>query len=74
MGIILINIITGLMVDTFSAIRDQEAVRVRTLANDCFVCGLQRHIYEDFALSAQVAIPPPPSPTTTTTTTDGFAF
>lgn len=51
-GIVLMNIITGLMVDTFSSIREEKQTREEILANDCFVCGTLRNTYEDFALSA----------------------
>jgi len=53
-GIVLVNIITGLMVDTFSSIREEEEWRRKCLANECFVCGVQRHAYEDYGLSTQV--------------------
>jgi hypothetical protein len=49
-GIVLVNIITGLMVDTFSAIRGDKADRAETLETDCFVCGMQRSAYEDLGL------------------------
>jgi hypothetical protein len=50
-GVVLMNIITGLMVDTFSSIREEKATRAEILASDCFVCGLQRNAYEDAGLS-----------------------
>jgi hypothetical protein len=50
-GIVLMNIITGLMVDTFSSIREEKQSREDILINDCFVCGTMRSTYEDFALS-----------------------
>lgn len=53
-GIILLNVITGLMVDTFSRIREEKNARAVSLANDCFVCGLQRQNYEDMALGHEV--------------------
>jgi len=49
-GIVLMNIITGLMVDTFSSIREEKEGRADTMENDCFVCGMSRNTYEDFAL------------------------
>jgi hypothetical protein len=49
-GIILLNIITGLMVDTFSSIREDKQAREENLENDCFVCGTLRNTYEDLAL------------------------
>jgi len=53
-GIILLNVITGLMVDTFSRIREEKNARAVSLANDCFVCGLVRQNYEDMALGHEV--------------------
>eukprot|EP00613_Pedinella_sp_CCMP2098_P026412 CAMPEP_0171704950 /NCGR_PEP_ID=MMETSP0991-20121206/12929_1 /TAXON_ID=483369 /ORGANISM="non described non described, Strain CCMP2098" /LENGTH=1839 /DNA_ID=CAMNT_0012294447 /DNA_START=377 /DNA_END=5898 /DNA_ORIENTATION=- len=50
-GIVLMNIITGLMVDTFSSIREEKQSRIDILENDCFVCGILRNTYENFALS-----------------------
>jgi hypothetical protein len=50
-GIVLVNVITGLMVDTFSSIREENATREETLETDCFVCGLQRSAYEDLGLA-----------------------
>ena len=41
-GIILFNVITGLMVDTFSSLREEAAERANTLDNECFACGLSR--------------------------------
>jgi hypothetical protein len=53
-GIILLNVITGLMVDTFGRIRAEKNARAVSLANDCFVCGLVRQNYEDMALGHEV--------------------
>jgi len=53
-GIVLMNIITGLMVDTFGSIREEKEWRAATLENDCFVCGFSRAAYEDAALAAKV--------------------
>jgi len=49
-GILLFNIITGLMVDTFSALREEAERREDTLANECFVCGFKRTTYDDAGL------------------------
>ena len=45
-GIVLMNVITGLMVDTFAATRDEKAERAATWADECFICGLERDEYE----------------------------
>jgi hypothetical protein len=49
-GIVLVNIITGLMVDTFSSIREEKQSRAETLDSVCFVCGTLRQTYEDLSL------------------------
>jgi hypothetical protein len=38
-GILLFNIITGLMVDGFGALREEDNIRQDILENSCFVCG-----------------------------------
>ena len=38
-GILLFNVITGLIVDTFSRLREEDAKRIDVLANECFICG-----------------------------------
>jgi hypothetical protein len=50
-GIVLMNVITGLMVDTFSATREEKAERASIWADECFICGLKRDGYEDKGLS-----------------------
>jgi len=40
-GVILFNVITGLMVDTFSSLREEAAERADSLSNECFVCGFR---------------------------------
>ena len=54
-GIVLVNVVTGLMVDGFSAIRQAAESRINTLQNDCFVCGLDRASYEDIGLGPSVS-------------------
>jgi hypothetical protein len=49
-GIVLMNIVTGLMVDTFSALRGEKVERQKILESECFVCGLQRGVYDDLGL------------------------
>uniref|UniRef100_A0A7S2GQQ6 RyR/IP3R Homology associated domain-containing protein n=1 Tax=Octactis speculum TaxID=3111310 RepID=A0A7S2GQQ6_9STRA len=46
-GVLLFNILTGLMVDTFSALREENETRAANLRNECFVCGYTRSAYED---------------------------
>jgi len=49
-GIVLVNIIVGLMVDTFSSIREEKQSRADILDSVCFVCGTMRQTYEDLSL------------------------
>jgi hypothetical protein len=53
-GIILLNVITGLIVDTFSSLREEKQARTDSFANDCFVCGILRNNYEDLAVGTDV--------------------
>jgi hypothetical protein len=46
-GILLFNIITGLMVDGFGALREEDNERQDILENTCFVCGFTRSQYDD---------------------------
>jgi len=46
-GVLLFNVITGLMVDGFGALRDEANERADVLENQCFVCGFTREAYED---------------------------
>lgn len=46
-GILLFNIIMGLMLDTFAALREDAENRQDILDNQCFVCGFERKVYED---------------------------
>ena len=49
-GILLLNVVTGLMVDTFGAVREEKERRTQIKENSCFVCGLDRSRYEDLGL------------------------
>jgi hypothetical protein len=51
-GIVLMNVITGLMVDEFASLREEKETRSSTLESSCFVCGLERDVYEELGLSA----------------------
>jgi|AntAceMinimDraft_5_1070358.scaffolds.fasta_scaffold66798_2 hypothetical protein len=52
LGSILSNIITGLLVDSFGALREARNNRDGVLENQCFMCGLTRENYEDFGLGS----------------------
>ena len=41
-GVLLFNIITGLMVDGFGALREEDNIRNNIMENECFVCGFTR--------------------------------
>mmetsp|Transcript_43362 Transcript_43362/g.80259 ORF Transcript_43362/g.80259 Transcript_43362/m.80259 type:complete len:217 (-) Transcript_43362:148-798(-) len=43
------------MVDTFSAIREEEANRQEVFETQCFVCGLTRAAYDDMSLGKKYA-------------------
>ena len=42
MNVILLNIIFGIIIDTFSALRESAKERLLDLHNVCFVCGYSR--------------------------------
>ena len=48
-GVLLFNIITGLMVDSFGSLREEDNVRNDILENACFVCGFTRETYDDIS-------------------------
>jgi hypothetical protein len=48
-GVLLFNIITGLMVDGFGSLREEDNVRNDILENACFVCGFTRETYDDIS-------------------------
>jgi inositol 1,4,5-triphosphate receptor type 1 len=52
-GIVLMNIITGLMVDTFSSIREEKQSRAEILDTVCFVCDTLRRSYDDMNLGPE---------------------
>ena len=45
--VLLFNIIAGLMLDSFAAIREEKNIRQETLDNECFICGLTRSVFDD---------------------------
>ncbi|GMH46928.1 hypothetical protein TrLO_g2543 [Triparma laevis f. longispina] len=45
--VLLLNIIFGIILDTFSALREQQNERNELSNNRCFVCGLSRDAFED---------------------------
>jgi hypothetical protein len=51
-GVVLVNVITGLMVDSFGALREERAEKEETLEGQCFVCGISRNDFDDLDLGA----------------------
>ena len=50
MGILLFNIIAGLMLDAFAEIREEADKRDDILSDTCFVCGMERKEYDNLHL------------------------
>jgi len=50
-GVVLMNVVTGLMVDSFGAIREEKGARAEVLATECFVCGISMGAYEDLGMA-----------------------
>jgi hypothetical protein len=46
-GVVLFNVITGLIVDSFTELRGASEERAATLADECFVCGLEEQEYDE---------------------------
>lgn len=46
-GVLLFNILTGLMVDCFSALREDQESRFAKLRDECFICGYTRSAFDD---------------------------
>ena len=51
-GILLFNIITGLVLDAFGSKREASGERTRIMENECFVCGITRVNFKDLNLPA----------------------
>jgi len=46
-GILLFNVLTGLIVDAFGTLRTREKFRDDMAMNECFMCGMRRHVYDE---------------------------
>ena len=57
MGVLLFNVITGLIVDTFGSLREDANARMDTLENSCFICGIVRSNYDDKGLPPEPEAP-----------------
>ncbi|TGZ74450.1 hypothetical protein CRM22_000929 [Opisthorchis felineus] len=49
--IIILNVVFGVIVDTFAALRQEKQDREELARNNCCVCGLQRPVFEQNGLS-----------------------
>lgn len=45
-NVIFINIIFGIIIDTFAELRDQKSEVAEDMKNICFVCGLDRYVFD----------------------------
>jgi len=54
-GLVLFNILTGLMVEFFSSARLKKQAREDQMDTECFVCGLTRPAYEDLTFGPGAA-------------------
>jgi hypothetical protein len=54
-GIVMMNIVAGLILDAFGSLREEAKEREDTLSSTCFICGIKEPVYEDISL-------PPKSP------------
>jgi len=39
---IMINIVVGIIIDTFGVLREQSNERIEDMENYCFICGIDR--------------------------------
>jgi hypothetical protein len=46
LGVLLFNLVTGVMLDAFGTLRDGRAEREDCLRNSCFICALTREEFE----------------------------
>jgi len=45
-GVILLNVVFGIIIDAFAALRQADAARKEHMQNTCFICGLHRNTLE----------------------------
>ena len=43
---ILLNIVFGIIVDTFSQLRDEKCEQEKDMKNYCFICGLENYVFD----------------------------
>ena len=44
--VIILNIIFGIIIDTFAGLRDEKNAMFDDMKNRCFICGLDRYLFE----------------------------
>jgi hypothetical protein len=44
--IVLLNVIFGIIIDTFSELRNQKQERARDTLGRCFICGIDKHTFD----------------------------
>ncbi|GMH59256.1 hypothetical protein TrRE_jg3548 [Triparma retinervis] len=45
--VLLLNIIFGIILDTFSSLREAQNTKIELKSSQCFICGLGRDLFED---------------------------
>jgi len=45
--VLLLNIIFGIIIDTFSALREDAAEKQQIMKNSCFICGLGKDLFDE---------------------------
>ena len=53
-SVLLFNVITALVVQSFNDLRVEEKARVDKFSNECFICGFRRHVYDEVGLQSNV--------------------
>ncbi|EAR94170.2 cation channel family protein (macronuclear) [Tetrahymena thermophila SB210] len=48
-NVIFINIIFGVIIDTFGQLRDKKREVIEDMKNVCFICGLERYVFDKHA-------------------------
>lgn len=51
LNIILINIVAGIIIDTFGSLREKENAKLEDIEDKCFICGNLRYCFEILLIS-----------------------
>ena len=46
--LLLLNIVSGIIIDSFAQLRDQKAAVERAMAGKCFVCGIESGVFDRY--------------------------